>query len=320
MNFQSEPPKNDGSILASTEGAVNSAKTGISNLFSGFSKQAEAGVGASTEFLSSNTIVAKFAFIMLMVILFVLGLYIGMLMIGYIVSPKNNPYLVQGTIDGNAGLTVSQDPNLTGSVTILRSNNGNTGAEFTWMVWVRVDNIATSSTYKYSNVFNKGDAKYDSTTGIAVNNAPGLYIKNSMNSDTDAVQKYITLHVVMDDTASNAPPVIDISNIPFGAWTSVAIRLENTLVDVYVNGVITGRKVLSYVPKQNYYDVNICKNNGFIGKLSDLRYFSTALSVFDINNVVSAGPTLAASTNLVTTSNWPSKLSTAWYSNKISLN
>jgi hypothetical protein len=62
------------------------------------------------------------------------------------------------------------------------------------------------------------------------------------------------------------------------------MRVENTLMDVYVNGTITSTKFTA-VPKQNYNDVQICQNGGFEGNLSNLR-FSHALSAFEINNIV----------------------------------
>jgi hypothetical protein len=39
------------------------------------------------------------------------------------------------------------------------------------------------------------------------------------------------------------------------------MRVENTLMDVYVNGTITSTKFTA-VPKQNYNDVQICQNGG----------------------------------------------------------
>jgi hypothetical protein len=74
------------------------------------------------------------------------------------------------------------------------------------------------------------------------------------------------------------------------------MRVENTM-DVYVNGTITSRTKFTAVPKQNYNDVQICQNGGFEGNLSNLRYFSHALSAFEINNIVKGGPSLMAANN-----------------------
>jgi hypothetical protein len=66
---------------------------------------------------------------------------------------------------------------------------------------------------------------------------------------------------------------------------------------MYVNGTITSRTKFTAVPKQNYNDVQICQNGGFEGNLSNLRYFSHALSAFEINNIVKGGPSLMAANN-----------------------
>jgi hypothetical protein len=107
---------------------------------------------------------------------------------------------------------------------------------------------------------------------------------------------------------------IDIENIPIRKWAHVAIRIKNTILDVYVNGIVSNRLVLLNVPKQNYNDINLFQNGGFNGKLSNLRYYSRALNVFEINAIVLYGPNL----NIADTSSLQNKnfdyLSRQWYS------
>ena len=101
-------------------------------------------------------------------------------------------------------------------------------------------------------------------------------------------------------------------------WVHVALRLENTVLDVYINGTISGRMVLTSVPKQNYYDVNVCGNSGFSGKLSNLRYYDHALSAFEINNVVAAGPnTETSSKSSITSGKDAYYLSSQWFASKL---
>ena len=327
MNFQQEQRADTPEARPSNsiEGVVNSAKAGVSNLFSGFSQQTEAGAGASSQFLSSNTIVAKFAFLILTVILFVVALYLGMMFVGYLTSASYNPYLVKGMIDGGSAVVIPQDPAQANAVPILRSNNGNSGMEFTWSVWLYVNDIGNDQD-NYQHIFNKGDANIvkQSTTTPSANgkskftNGPGLYLsKNSSDTNNSMV-----LHVIMDDNGAvdSNTTTMDISNIPIKHWTHVAIRLQNTVVDTYVNGTIAGRLNLTYVPKQNNYNVNVCQNGGFSGKLADLRYFNSALNSFDINNIIMWGPN--TSTNSLTgdqtaLSSGFKYLSSSWYTAKL---
>lgn len=149
-------------------------------------------------------------------------------------------------------------------------------------------------------------------TGLAsVNNGPGLYVETHATS--------CSLFVIMDTVDSLIPTrSVEVDNIPINKWVHVAMRIENTLMDVYVNGTITSRTKFTAVPKQNYNDVQICQNGGFEGNLSNLRYFSHALSAFEINNIVKGGPSLTAANN---TGSMSSKnayyLSDGWYNSKL---
>jgi len=96
---------------------------------------------------------------------------------------------------------------------------------------------------------------------------------------------------------------------------NVIIRVENRILDIYVNGVLTQHKDLGYVPKQNFSDVYVCQNGGFSGSLSDLRYYPKALNVFEINTIVAWGPNLSTSPSALeakTTSD-SYYLSSMWY-------
>lgn len=108
-------------------------------------------------------------------------------------------------------------------------------------------------------------------------------------------------------TSRSIRRLIIVKDIPFKKWVNIIIRLQNRIMDVYVNGVLTGRKDLEYIPRQNYGPVNICQKGGFNGNLSNLRYYDSALNVFQINQIVSSGPDTSTSKNS------PSSDSTGFY-------
>lgn len=294
--------------LDNTGNLVNGIKSSLTNTFDEFSKQADVGAGATTEYLSSNTAVAKFAFLILVLIVFVFLIGLGISLISYFTSPSSNPYLVSGMIDGGSPIVIQQDPKLKDNVPVLRSNNRSTGLEFTWSVWLYLSDVGNDSN-KYQHIFNKGDNNFDPNTNLSlVNNAPGLYLGPANNQ----------LHIVMDtNSGTDSHTAIDISNIPIKKWVHVAIRMENTVFDVYINGTMSGRLIMQNVPKQNYNNVNVCQSGGFSGKLADLRYFDHALNVFDINSIVAWGPNTKTST-VATDYNKAlgnySYLSNLWYS------
>ena len=146
-------------------------------------------------------------------------------------------------------------------------------------------------------------------------NAPGLYVKYGSDGVT-------ALRVIMDTITPTTPSAgnvhgvtVDIPGIPYKKWVNVVIRGQNRILDIYVNGVLTSRKDLVNVPRQNYGDVFVCRDGGFSGQLSDLRYYARALNVFEINGVVGTGPNLStsSSTSAPSGSSNPYFLSSLWY-------
>ena len=79
------------------------------------------------------------------------------------------------------------------------------------------------------------------------------------------------------------------------------------------------RHVLGNVAKQNYDDIFVCQNGGFYGKLADLRYFSRALNIFEINSIISSGPITSTSSLTAdqTAKGNYSYLSNLWYASKL---
>ena len=327
-------------ILNQGAQSVSDALSSIKNQVNGAINDFAGQPNASSEFSYSNTIVAKFAFLLLVIILFMFFINLGINLISYSTSPGNNPYLVRGLQQGTYPLQIPQNPNATDSISIMRSNNESRGAEFTWSVWLYIDDLTTPNPEKYQHIFNKGDNNYDENTGISVvNNAPGLYLGNG----GDDKKPMNTLHIIMDtvgvavrstssvtatpgsittpDSINNgfmnpSPATIDVPNVPLKKWFHLAIRLENSILDVYVNGTINQRQILSNVPKQNYFDIFVCQHGGFQGSLSDLRYFNSALNVFQLNTIVSNGPNMKTNSQYASSTKLKDYyyLSSLWYS------
>ncbi len=294
--------------------SLEGLKSSVGNTLNDFS--AKGTLTASREFLDSNSIIAKFVFLLLILIAFMFLVNLGTSLIVYFLQPSRNPYLISGMISGSTPITISQDPKNSDAITIYRSNNRNNGIEFTWSVWLFINNIGStnSTATKFQHIFNKGDNTFDPDSGVSsVNNAPGLYLSTSSN----------TLRVHMDNVVNNNTisnsQYLDITNIPINKWVNVMVRLKNSLMDVYINGTVSGIKQFTNVPKQNYNNVNICQNNGFSGYLSDLRYFDHNLTAFEINNIVLAGPNTNASnsaSNPINATGFPYYLSNMWYASK----
>jgi hypothetical protein len=272
-------------------------------------------VSGSKDFLESNTLIAKTAFLLLVIILFFVLLRICISLLSWLLAPSQNMTLVNGMADATLPIIISQDPSSQASMPIIRSINQTDGIEFTWSIWIFIKPVATSST-DMSHIFSKGiynsgsiGACYNKSTSS--NNAPGLYLSGAN-----------TLEILMDttttpacNTASNAPITID--NMPINKWFNVVIRLTNNVMDVYINGRLTQRKTFTDgVPNQNYDDVYVCQNGGFNGYISDLKYYNSAVGTSEINSIVSSGPNTSINTSTLQ-NNVPPYLSGNWYDNNV---
>lgn len=256
--------------------------------------------GGSLDFLESNSLVAKFAFILLVLFGFVVIFKMSVqLLKKFTNSIKDSPHLLDGMIDATQALTYTQDPSQKDSVTIYRSNNASDGIEFTWSVWIYIENMQYNQGM-YKTIFFKGNNKIQENGLNYPNNAPGLFIAPNTN----------TLVVLMNGYNEIAHE-ITVPDIPLNKWVNVILRLENRTFDVYINGVITRSVEFDGVVKQNYGDVYVAQNGGFQGNISNLWYYGYALGTTEIQRIANQGPNLTFKGNQQTTSS--DYLSLKWY-------
>ena len=248
------------------------------NAFNSFSTSNE--TFGTREFLESNSLVAKFAFLLLVIFGFVILLRVGISTLSYFLKPSNSPHLIDGMVDASQMIVFEQDPSSNGAVTIYRSINENDGLEFSWSVWLFINNLELSkNTSTYKHIFSKGNSDLNQKGVVNPNNAPGLYIAPNSN----------TL-VVMMNTFSVINEEILIPDIPLNKWVNVIIRCQNTTLDVYVNGTIARSISLVGIPKQNYGNVYVGMNGGFNGYISNLWYHNYALGTAEIQKISENGP------------------------------
>ena len=285
--------------------------SGTSSAFNQFTGATNNYVNATQDFLESNSLVAKVAVRLLVLFVFVLLFRLGMMLLGYFLTPSNNPLLIDGMVDAKQLIVIPQEPDNPNSITIKRSVNASDGIEFTWSVWVFIDDL-TYNSGQYRCVFYKGNdfssnpnAPTEEQQGLNFpNNAPGVYIAPNTNN-----------LVIMMNTFNVINEQVTVEDIPINKWFNLIIRCQNTTLDIYMNGLIVKSYELHGVPKQNYGDIYVAPNGGFSGNISNLHYYSYALGTSEINRLVTRGPntnmknSLAASMKLKN----PNYLSLRWY-------
>jgi hypothetical protein len=238
---------------------------------------------STKEFFESNSLVAQIAFLLLVLFAFLILLRLGISMLGYFMNSTGSVKLIDGMVDAKQLIVIPQDPEAQGSITINRSVNENEGIEFTWSVWIYIDDL-TYNTGTYRCVFYKGNdfatnPENPENQGLNFpNNAPGLYLTPNSNS-----------LVIMMNTFNVINEEIKVNDIPINKWVNVIIRCENNTLDVYINGTIIKSHHLNGVPKQNYGDVFVATNGGFSGYISNLWYYDYGLGINEISKIYNKG-------------------------------
>lgn len=292
-------------------------------------------VTGTKSFLNSNSLAAKFAFIILVIIGFVVIMRLFIALFTWLSTPATDTYLWQGNKlnpltagcrrDANMGLQVHTDPRAKRAVPILRSKNDWPGMDFTWStwIWVNPNNLAaeckdcTASGHAYKHVFSKGlpaDLKgsHELQNLLSSNDAgPAMYLQTVQPRDGTKAGE-INLMVLMNTYGhAEATPVI-IQNLPLNKWVHVTVRLsKQTQLDTYINGSLDDRTILPGIARQNYGDVYVTQSGGYNGYIAGLRYIARAIGTSEIDRIVNAGPQSDCSGSQGEAT--PHYLSTRWY-------
>lgn len=315
----------------------------LNNITSGFSKPADAGLSGSTsegggfglrEFMESNSLVAKFAFILMVFIVLTAAIKISIIGLSYLMLPSTSPYVLEGTANTEDLVKyVSQDPSEKDSVFIARSMNEDGGLEYTWSVWFFVNQVPIDLG-KYSRIFSKGgEGTKSAKDGIYYpNNAPGIYIRfsddiNATNPDRTDKGRNISLIALVDVSGKNDKSgrenlheKLITTDIPMKNWVNAIVRVTNNVIDLYINGRLAQRRKTAGIPIQNYGKVNIGEANSrdrFSGYISTIQYFNYSIGSTKIKSIVDEGPILKMVTTsgagMESTKNVSSYLSNNWY-------
>ena len=282
-------------------------------------------------FSESNGLVMNFAFTILVIIIFLILFQVGMNLIQYFYLGGDSPYLFNGIVDGKHYMTFEQDPSKENSVTIKKSHNEKTGVEFTWSLWVYIEDLDYNKG-KYRHIFHKGETNFENsspspdeikmvgsiehepniinskddfitTSGLNYpNNSPGLYIAPNTNK-----------LVLLMNTFENILEKVEIDDIPMQKWFNVLVRCKNKTIDVYINGTLARRHILKSLPKQNYGNVYTGMNGGFDGYISNMRYYDKAIETREINSILKKGIKLVNLSPRPTRNDDTNYLSTSWF-------
>lgn len=305
-----------------------------------FAQVMDEGVLASLRgWMAADSLLARALFLVMLVLLFALLLRLLLSLVLYVWPPSDSPFLVSGVLDGRTSLTIAQDPALQSGGAVLRSRNQESGLEFTWGLWLFINDaqLQGADLSRQHVVFSKGRPKtqagpallvgYEATDAGSEEAAAGARAPDRPGGANVA---FLSVKMDMFDGMTQT---LRVRNVPIYKWFHIALRAQNTALDVYINGTVTDHFVLSAVPKQNYSDVYVFPSAAetgasaegsalaatpFSGYLSDLVYYPYALNAYRLYAVVQAGPNkaMAAANSLstaLTRGQGTDFLSTDWY-------
>tara|TARA_B100001093_G_C26811475_1_gene1007766 strand:+ start:459 stop:1385 length:927 start_codon:yes stop_codon:yes gene_type:complete len=245
------------------------------NLTNNFSNNSNNNTNSSNN--SQNTSIVKdvIVAVLVLIVVGVLVYFATNFLRKYLLGKSDQPWILQDSKNSKNSLVVTQDPRNENSITLYRSDDAASGAEFTYSFWFAIENME----YKYGelkHMFHKGNKSGNP------NRAPGVFLHPTSN----------TILVYMN-TVNNIMEHVEIKNIPLRRWVHMAIILKGQYLDVYVNGFLRKRHELSSVPKQNFGDLWLNLNGGFDGYMCKMRYYRRAIEYNEVENVVRGGPSEA---------------------------
>lgn len=190
----------------------------------------------------------------------------------------------------------NQDPNSKDPVLLSLSDNERTGAEFTYSFFLWINPNSFKEHDGLLHIFHKGHPVPFPLMG------PGVFLKNNENK--------LRIYMNSSKTWNN---YIDVENIPVKKWVHICIIARDNAVEIYINGNIAKKLNMEggtiyqnfgnlYLFSQRTLSLpgstvpsigsgNTLEVKGtYSGSLSNLYYFSYALSYTEIQSVIAEGP------------------------------
>jgi hypothetical protein len=147
-----------------------------------------------------------------------------------------------------------------------RSENENEGIEFTYAAWILVNDYDDG---QKPTIFVKGNADVHS---------PSVTLRGGRNE----------IHIKQD--TFDTPGHIVIRNLPAGKMIHLAISVNQTAMDVYVNGTLYQHLTLTGLPLQNDESVYVADNGGWKGLIGSFVYYNYSLTPQDVRALANTKP------------------------------
>lgn len=243
------------------------------------------------------------------IILFIIGIIIIINLIIklynlYIEIKQKNPWMLYGTKSSKKYQYIIQDKAENPFQLVKPSSNQSGGLEFSYGCWIYIDDFKYRSG-EWKHIFHKGSSEdiFDpENSNERASQCPGLWLGKDKNTlhvfintfsnkdDTKDKEDIINNDDVYNEYHNTLTESATVDNIPINNWVNIVVAVRQYNLDIYVNGVLAKRKLLSHLPKQNYGRFHINSNGGFSGYISNIRYFSYYITNGELYKYVRTGP------------------------------
>lgn len=177
------------------------------------------------------------------------------------------PYLITSPVNTFTGKRMVRN--------IVNPVNG-LNFSYSWWMYIADWNYGFG---RWKNVFVKGNKS---------RRCPGVWLYPKTNA----------LHCRIN-THADSNEGCDVKNIPLQKWVHCVYVLDNRTTEIYINGKLERSCVLRGVPQLNNDRLQIAADGGFYGQLSNMRYFTRALTPSDVADLYSEGPITSAPSDAV---------------------
>jgi hypothetical protein len=156
------------------------------------------------------------------------------------------------------------------------------GNEYNINMWIYINDYIYR--YKEDKVIIQRGESYDNVSN------PTILL--TANTNTLRIITNVETNLDTEGEEDGLTNICDIPNIPLQRWVNINISLSDKVLDVFLNGKLVKTGLITGYPKPNMGPLNICKEGGFHGFISNIAFTNRTRSITDIQAVYRKGPAL----------------------------
>jgi len=156
------------------------------------------------------------------------------------------------------------------------------GNEYNINLWIYINDYV----YRYKEdkiIIQRGNNNSSNPTILLTANTNTLRVITNVETNLEAEDEVDEVALVN---------ICDIPDIPLQRWVNINVSLNDKIVDVFINGNLSKTCLVNGYPKPNVGAMDICKDGGFNGFISNITFTNRARTITDIQSAYRKGPSI----------------------------